>query len=128
MPATYGRVREATNLNFQIMEQINRIEIKGKIGNVRITDFEDGQSANLSVATNYIYKSRDGHAVIETMWFNVCAWKGRNMPEDFKLLQKGKTVHVTGRMREREFTGADGAVKKITEVIASRMEIVEDED
>lgn len=50
------------------------------------------------------------------------------MPEDFKLLQKGKTVHVTGRMREREFTGADGAVKKITEVIASRMEIVEDED
>ena len=62
------------------------------------------------------------------MWFNVCAWKGRNMPEDFKLLQKGKTVHVTGRMREREFTGADGAVKKITEVIASRMEIVEDED
>ena len=46
------------------MEQINRIEIKGKIGNVRITDFEDGQSANLSVATNYIYKSRDGNAVI----------------------------------------------------------------
>lgn len=69
MPATYGRVREATNLNFQIMEQINRIEIKGKIGNVRITDFEDGQSANLSVATNYIYKSRDGNAVIETMCY-----------------------------------------------------------
>ncbi len=111
------------------MEQINRIEIRGNIGFVRVNEFEDGnQTANFSVVTNYIYKGRDGNGVVETTWFNVVAWKKAQISIDFSQLQKGIPVHVVGRMRDREYTAADGSIKRITEVIASKVSIVEVEE
>ena len=38
------------------MEQLNKIEIQGIVGNVRIQDVADSKVANFSVATNYAYK------------------------------------------------------------------------
>lgn len=111
------------------MEQINRIEIQGNIGNVRINDYGDNQMASFSVVTNYVYKGRDGNGVVETMWFNVVAWKNRCGLEDFSLLRKGQGVHVIGRLREREYTGTDGAIRHMTEVVSSKVEIpVQDGD
>lgn len=109
------------------MEQINKIEIRGTVGNVRIQNFEERQAANFSVVTNYIYKSRSGEAVIETCWFNVSAWQGRNMPENLEDIKKGRIVHVTGRMRDREYTGNDGTVRRVMEVIANSVELVPEE-
>lgn len=111
------------------MEQINRIEIRGNIGFLRINEFEDNQQmASFSVVTNYIYKGRDGSGVVETMWFNVVAWKKPQSLQDFSLLKKGAPVHVVGRMRDREYTANDGTVKHVTEVVASKVELVETDD
>lgn len=121
------RRAKAHNLINGNMEQTNRIEIKGKVGNVRISEFSDGGIANFSVVTNYIYKGRDGGGVVETMWFNVCAWKGKNTPEDFSQIRKGANVHVTGRLREREYNGSDGMIHKICEVVAGKLEILPDD-
>lgn len=110
------------------MEQINRIEIRGNVGSIRIQNFEDTQAANFSVVTNYMYKSKSGEAVIETTWFNVCAWKNGNMPKDLADIKKGCAVHVTGRVREREYTANDGSIKRITEVFANSVEIVSEMD
>ena len=48
------------------MEQINRIELIGIIGNARIQTIGNTKAARLSIATNYAYRSQSGEAVIET--------------------------------------------------------------
>lgn len=111
-------------LNFN-MEQINRIELRGNIGSLKIQDVGDNQVARFSVATNYIYKGRDGNPVIETTWHNVVAWGGRNIA-DFSSLSKGTPVLVAGRLRSREYTDSDNNLKQIMEVVANKLEIVED--
>jgi len=110
------------------MEHINKIEIQGNVGNVRINDFDGNQMATFSVVTNHVYKSMDGTGVVETMWFNVVGRKRPQSLQDFSLLKKGVMVHVTGRQREREYTAADGSVRKVTEVIANKISIVESDE
>ena len=94
------------------------------MGNVRIFNNEGGQMASFSVVTNYLYKGRGGDAVVETMWFNVVAWTGKQTLKDFNELKKGMMVHVIGRMREREYNGADGGVRRVTEIVAAKVAIV----
>lgn len=105
------------------MENINKVEIRGTVGNIRVQDFEDRQAANFSVVTNYMYRGKDNQPKIETFWFNVNAWSGRHMPDDMTSIKKGSTVHVTGRMRTREYADSNGEVHKATEVLADKVEI-----
>ena len=59
------------------MDQFNKIEIQGMVGAVRVTNFTDGSLANISVATNYLHRTRDNQATVETTWFNVLGRIGR---------------------------------------------------
>ena len=107
---------------------LNRIEILGHVGNIRVSTFEDRHSVNLSVITNYIYKGRDA-PVVEEMWFNITGWEGKAIStENLNALARGSLVRVLGGMRERTYTGTDDTVKKVTEVVASTIEIVKDTD
>lgn len=105
------------------MEQINKIEIVGLVGNVRTNSVAGNTVANFSVATNYAYKGRDGNPYMETAWFAVCAWEGRNMP-DLSLIRKGSPVRVVGRVRFRSYTAHDGTEKQEIEVKASQVELL----
>ncbi len=102
------------------MEQLNRIELKGNVGNVRLSTVGENQVARFSLATNFIYKGKEGDAVIETTWHNVVAWNGRGMP-DLTKIEKGQPLYVCGRLRSSKFTGSDGTEKQIYEVIASKI-------
>ena len=51
------------------MEQLNKIEIQGIVGSIRIQDVADTKVANFSVATNS-YKSKDGGIIIETTCYS----------------------------------------------------------
>jgi hypothetical protein len=107
------------------MEQINRIELRGNIGNIKIQDVGDTQVARFSLATNYIYKGRDGNPVIETTWHNIVAWKGKGIV-DFGTLCKGAPVTVGGRLRSREYNDSEGNLRQVMEVLANRVELVEE--
>ncbi len=106
------------------MEQINRIEVQGKIGNVRINSYNDNQVANFSVVTNYLYRNKEGD-VIETTWHNVVAWEGKNMP-DFEKLVKGATANVVGRLKSNKYTSADGIERVGFEIIANKISILDE--
>lgn len=99
------------------------MEIVGVIGNIKIQDVGDSQVANISVATNYIYKTRNGEAQVETTWHNIVAWKGKFIA-DFNELEKGKHISVTGRIRVREYTASDGGQRQSFEIIANKLEVV----
>lgn len=107
------------------MEHINRIELKGRIGTIRTNIVGNTKVANFSLATDYLYKGRDGVAISETTWHNIVAWAGKDMP-DLDTLCKGMPLHVTGRLRTNRYTSADGTEKLFYEVLASRVRIAEE--
>ena len=105
------------------MEHINKVEIRGSVGTVRLNEHNGKKVANLSVVTELLYKSREGVAVAETTWHNVVAWSGKEIA-DLEMITKGTPVHVTGRIRTSRYTSADGVEKIFYEVLASRLTIV----
>ncbi len=108
-----------------MMEQLNRIELKGNVGNVRYSDTGSNHMARFSLATNYLYKTKDGEAAVETTWHSVVAWEGRNI-KNLEKIEKGMPIHVIGRLRSSRYTAADGSEKQSYEVIASKLAILEE--
>lgn len=107
------------------MEFLNRIELRGNIGSVRTNTYGGRSVANFTVATGRAFKSSTGDGIIETTWHNVTAWQGRDIA-DFSRLEKGQKVYVVGRLNTRKFTGDDGVERMAYDVIATRLEIIEE--
>ena len=107
------------------MEQINRIELRGMVGNVKIQNYTDAVVARLTVATNYAYKDKTGNAVIETAWHNVIAREGRNI-QGLEELKRGDKVYLTGRLRYSKYTGSDGVERVACDVIANRLVVLDE--
>ncbi len=108
------------------MEQLNKIELKGNVGNVKVSETATGKMARFTLATNYLYRNRDGDAGVETTWHTIVAWEGRNI-KSLEKIEKGTYMYVMGRLRSSRFTGADGIEKQIYEVVANKLAIL-DED
>jgi single-stranded DNA-binding protein len=102
------------------MEFLNRIEIKGIIGNIRLTDVSDNKCARLSVVTNYCYNSIDGCAVIETTWHDCVAWG--NQHPIVSNLSKGDAVHIIGRLKQVRYCGADGVEHTANQIIVGKLD------
>jgi len=109
------------------MEQLNRIEIRGVVGNFRLSIINERQVARFSVVTNYAYKDKEGSPVIESTWHNVAAFEGRYI-RDLDKLTKGARVHVFGRLRENRYTAADGVDRSFMEIQAYKFSFVDSED
>jgi single-strand DNA-binding protein len=104
----------------KIMEQLNRIELRGNVGNVRVSEAGSGKVARFSLATNYMYQNKEGSGTVETTWHNVVAWESRSIP-DLGIIEKGCPLYVCGRLRSTKYTAADGTEKQSYEVIASKI-------
>ena len=109
------------------MEQLNRIEIRGTVGNVKLQTFTENEVAWFSVATNYAYKDKGGNAVIDTSWHNVVAREGRTVKE-LRRLEKGAKVYVQGRLRYQKYTTQDGTDRWSSEIVASRLVFIDSEE
>lgn len=99
---------------------INKIEILGRIGQIRVNEYNDKKVANLSVITE-IFLKKQGAVISESTWHNVTAWEGPNIA-DLSQLQKGSLVKITGRLRNAKYTGADGTERTYTEVLATSLD------
>lgn len=102
------------------MEFLNKIEIRGIVGQVSFAEVGEKRHANFSVCTQYAYKNQSGEAVVETTWFNVSAWEGPKNGID--NLQKGAQVFVSGRIRTRYYEG-NGCERILQEVEAQEVRV-----
>lgn len=102
------------------MEFLNKIEIRGIVGQVYFAEVGDKKHANFSVCTQYDYKNQSGEAVVDTTWFNVSAWEGPKNGID--NLQKGAQVYVSGRIRTQYYEG-DGLERILQEVVAQEVKV-----
>jgi len=107
------------------MEFLNKVEIRGIVGQVHITKVADTETAQISVITEDVSQSKDGCAVVNCTWFSVRAWKGPGIV-DLQKIEKGSRVHIIGRSRCQRYVGTDGCEKTCYEVIASTVELVEE--
>ena len=105
------------------MEQLNRIEIRGNVGNVSINTVGDTRVAHFSVATNYAYKTQNGEPVIDTTWHNVTAWEGNKGIQALDFISKGTPVYVCGRLRIQKYSAQDGSEKFSYDVLANKVVI-----
>ena len=106
------------------MEQLNRIEIRGNVGNVNIINVGNTRVAHFSVATNFAYKDRNGEPVIETTWHNVTAWEGNKGIPSLEIIAKGFPLYVTGRLRIQKYIAGDWTDKTSYDIIANTIEQV----
>lgn len=102
---------------------INKIELCGLIGTVRLNEVQGQKVANFSLKTEYGYINKDGFVLCETTWHNVTVWQNEEMPP-LEQLEKGLRVHVTGRLRNNKYTGTDGTERVFIEVLADSLKIV----
>ncbi|MEY4747692.1 MAG: hypothetical protein RLZZ416_741 [Candidatus Parcubacteria bacterium] len=76
---------------------------------------------NFSVATNRVYRDRDGKKQEQTDFHNIVAF-GRQADTVAQYLKKGRSVFVEGRMQTRSWEGKDGEKKYRTEIVADRVQ------
>lgn len=107
------------------MEHINRIELQGRVGSVRTNEYNGTKVANFSLATDVLYKTREG-AGSETTWHNVVAWESKDVP-NVHTIAKGMPIYVAGRLRATKITNLDGVEKTYYEVLANKLKFVSDE-
>ncbi len=79
------------------------------------------QIATLGVATNRVWKDKNGAKQESTDFHNVVVF-GKQAETVNQYLRKGSSVMVEGRMQTRSWDGNDGTKKYRTEVVADRVQ------
>ena len=110
------------------MKTMNKVEIQGFLGqDAEEKTFESGRTLiNMRIATNESYKNNDGEWINSTTWHNVVYWKNKK-EESLDFLKKGELVSGTGKLNNRKYTDKSGNEKYITEVVAYKLNLVEQE-
>lgn len=98
---------------------LNRVELRGVVGNARTMKVSESELTRFSVATDYFFKNKDGEAVVETTWHSVMAWD-----KGLSELKRGDKVEVVGRIRNTRYTDSEGMERTSTEVIASEVKVL----
>ena len=103
---------------------INRVELQGRVGTVRISPGIGSIVANFSLVTEYPIVSAEGRCLVESTWHNVAAFEGGDVY--LEGLTRGALVHLIGRLRTSKYTAADGTERIFTEVVADSLQVLED--
>ncbi len=78
------------------------------------------QVCSFSIATNRVYKDRDGKRAESTDYHNIVVF-GRQAETSAQYLKKGSSAYVEGRLQTRSWE-ADGGKQYRTEIVADRVQ------
>ena len=96
----------------------NNINLMGHLGmDPEIKRLDGGKTlAKVRVATNEVYKNREGQRVTTTQWHNCIAW-GRQAELIEQLLKKGSEVVILGRLNYRSYEDKEGKNRQLSEIV-----------
>ena len=102
---------------------INSVTLMGRVGqDPQIRTAGQSKVAQFSLATGGKYTTKEGKEIDDTAWHSIVAW--RNLAElAEKYIRKGSQILVIGRVTYRMYTGTDGVERKVTEIIADKIEL-----
>lgn len=103
---------------------LNKIFIIGRLtSDPQLRTTPNGQQvANFSVATNRVWKDKNGAKQEEVEYHNVVAW-GKQAEVASQFLSKGGLVMVEGRIKTRTWQNQQGQNQKTTEIISERLQL-----
>jgi len=104
---------------------INKATVAGHITNViELKALPSGMHvANFSIATNRVWKDKDGQKQEESEFHNVVAY-GKTAETVHKWFGKGSPIYIEGRMKTRSWDGEDGKKRYRTEVVMDSFQFV----
>jgi single-strand DNA-binding protein len=104
------------------MSGVNRVILIGNLGkDPEIRHLENGRArATFTLATNEIYKNKEGEKVTHTDWHNIVLWTPLAEIAE-KYLTKGKQVYIEGKLTNRSYTDKEGQAKYITEIVGQNL-------
>ncbi len=101
---------------------INKVILLGNLGKdpeVRYLE-NDRARASFTLATNEIYKNKEGEKVTTTEWHNVVLWTPlAKIAEQY--LKKGKQVYIEGKLTSRSYVDKEGQTKYVTEIVGQNL-------
>ena len=105
---------------------VNKVILIGRLGSdpeLRYTPNGDAVT-NFRMATNRVWKDREGNQQERTEWHRIVAW--RKLAERCgEYLKKGSHVYIEGRLETRSWEDKNGNKRYITEIIANQMQMLE---
>lgn len=103
------------------MEQkdINKIELAGIIGAVRIIKTGEMFAVSFPLATTERFMSRQGECVEQTTWHN-CRYMAKK-DEDLSRFCRGARIHVAGKLRVSKYVGTEGGERTFAEVVIQKI-------
>ncbi|HEY0708706.1 MAG TPA: single-stranded DNA-binding protein [Polyangia bacterium] len=104
------------------MASVNKVILIGNLGadpELKYTP-SNRPLANLSVATNEVFKDKSGQRQERTEWHRVTVW-GEQAETCSKYLAKGRSVYVEGRLQTRSWDDKDGKKRYSTDIVADRV-------
>jgi single-strand DNA-binding protein len=106
-------------------EGLNRAILVGNLGMDPELKFTQGGQAVLRIrlATTESFMSKSGERQERTDWHTVTVW-GKRAEALNKILTKGRTIWVEGRIQTRSWDGKDGEKRYATEINATSIGLV----
>ena len=104
---------------------VNKVILVGNLGTDPVLrQTANGHSvANLSVATNRVYKLADGTTKENTVWHRVVVW-GKTAENCHKYLGKGNKVYLEGTLQTHSWKDKDGQQRWKTEVLCDDIQFL----
>jgi single-strand DNA-binding protein len=105
---------------------VNKAILIGRLGADPEIRYTPGGRAvtSLRLATNEIWKSKDGQQQDKTEWHSIVLWdKLAEISAEF--LKKGSHVYIEGRIQTRTWEAQDGTQRRTTEIVAQQMQMLE---
>lgn len=108
------------------MKGINKVILMGTLGKEpEIRKTQTGDSvANVSIATNEIYKDKSDNQQTQTEWHKVVFF-GRLAEIVEQYLKKGSKVYIEGKLRTRKWQDKNNQDRYTTEIVASEMQMLD---
>ena len=101
---------------------LNRVLLIGRVSQeVEARELPSGQLvATINLATNRMYKDRNGEQRSDTQFHRIVAWA--KLAETCKqYLQKGQLIFVEGRLQYRTWLTPNGEKRTTTEIVADNI-------
>ena len=101
---------------------LNKVLLIGRVSQeVEARELPSGQMvATINIATNRMYKDRNGEQRSDTQFHRIVAWA--KLAETCKqYLQKGQLIFVEGRLQYRSWLTPGGEKRTTTEIVADNI-------
>ena len=105
---------------------VNKVILIGNLGQDPELRYTPSGAAvtNFSIATNEVWKDKEGNQQERTEWHRVVLWT-RLAEIAGEYLKKGSKIYIEGRLQTRSWEDKDGVKKYTTEVIGDNMTMLD---